>query len=271
MKNLFILLLVAVGLSSCSKTEVYNVTVENVTVNLNSKELLETVVKPFGKLASTGGEPVTDDYDHHFPSTYKAYFVSKETRGEYMENEVIKIIDVKSGDNEITIPKLNYTVYVTNYEKDELPYTKFAWYTYPDALEQLPRTSHQLYLWGKSDIDYSEVESGTVELINPYAAVMIRNNNWVNGFPKSYDTQQNYLLTSNQVWYIIYTRGNNTNTKVPLKIREDLTKQLTLSYDIVPNQIYQYTIISPVDNTSEANLGITVKGFSQIIQQDIKF
>src|SRR5690606_22272381 len=183
--------------ASCNKTENNYYTVEQVTVQFNSKELLETEVKPFSSKSSAARADVNAEYEHVFPLSYKAYFVSKQTKGEYTQGQVVKVIDVVAGNNTITIPKLDYDVYVTNYS-----HTADKWYTWSDAIQQLPQSSHTLYLFGKNRIDYSTVTEGQVELSNPYAAVMIKKNQWLNGIPKFYGDGSDYFSVTG--WYVNY-------------------------------------------------------------------
>ncbi len=257
-----LVLLLIVSLSSCTKTENHYYTVENVTVSLNSKELLETVVKPFGKMrASTTAS--TPEYKHVFPSSYKAYFVSKETKGEYTTGQVVKVIDVVAGGNTITIPKLNYDIYITNYE-----HSADKWYTWSNAVEQLPQSSTELYLYGKNNIDYSTVTEGTVELSNPYAAVMIRDNRWVNGTPKFYGDGRDYTKVTG--WYLLYFRTGNTNTMVPINIAGNSNTHFTLNRVIEANSIYQFIIDGSVPDLNDGNLGVIVKPFEKVIEETIK-
>lgn len=247
---------------SCTKNENNYYTVENVTVSLNSKELLETVVKPFEKWASLSATS-NSEYTHVFPSSYKAYFVSKETKGEYTDGQLVKVIDVVSGGNTITIPKLNYDVYVTNYDT-----AADKWYTWSNAVEQLPQSSAELYLYGKNNIDYSTVTEGTVELANPYAAVMIKNNQWVNGTPKFYGDGKDYFIGGS--WYIRYIRTGNTNTQIPINIAGNPNTNYTLNRSIEANNIYQFTIDGSVPVLEDGNLGIIVKPFEKVIEETIK-
>lgn len=263
------LLALLITVASCTKNENYYYTVENVTVQLNSKELLETVVKPFsGKRASVSTTVDSEsEYTHVFPSSYKAYFVSKETKGEYTTGQVVKVIDVVAGNNTITIPKLDYDVYVTNFIKEGAE-SPNAWYTWSNAVEQLPQSSSELYLYGKNNINYSTVTEGTVELSNPYAAVMIKNNQWVSGTPKFYGDGKDYFIGGG--WYILYIRTGNTNTQIPISIAGNSNTHFTLNRDIEANNIYQFTIDGSVPLLEDGNLGIVVQPFKKVIEEIIK-
>lgn len=256
---LFAFILGMVAFSSCTKTENHYYTVENVTVQFKSKELLETVVKPFGKSAST--TTAVTEYEHVFPSSYKAYFVSKETKGQYTEGQVVKVIDVTAGTNTITVPKLNYDVYVTNYT-----HSAEKWYTWNNAIDQLPQSSHVLYLYGKNRIDYSTALEGQVELTNPYSAVMIEKNQWVSGVPTFYGDNKDYAIVTG--WYLNYIRTGNTNTKVPISIAGNPNQNYTLTRTIKANEIYQFTINGGVLDQN-GNLGIVVQPLIKVTKETI--
>lgn len=269
--------LVATMFTACTKNYNYNYEIENVTVTLDANEMIAIVEKDFSKSSVAKYNKVasltpmamsttatTDDYEHQFPTSYKAYFVSKETKGEYTKDQVVKVIDVEAGENTITIPKLNYDIYVTNYSQEG------EWYKWNNAVDQLPQTSDELYLYGKNNINYSVVTTGEVEVFNPYAAVMIRNNQWVNGVPTSYDTGQDYFLTLSSSWYVLYIRNDNTNTKVPIEIAGNPNTHYTLKRKIEANNIYQYTIDGSVPVLGDGNLGIIVKPFEKVIEETIK-
>lgn len=250
---------------SCKKTENNYYCVERITVNLHSKDMIKTVVKPMASSKKMSARSTSTDYEHKFPSSYKAYLICKESMGEYTKGELVDIIDVSEGDNTITIPKLNYDIIITNYDND---IQNHKWYTWDNAIDQLPKTSHEVYLYGKNNIDYSTVTEGTVELTNPYAAVMIKDNQWVNGYPRSYDGNQDYLKVSG--WYVLYIRNNNTNTMIPISIAGNPNTTYTLSNSIEANNIYQFTIDGSVSNLEEGNLGVIVKPFEKIIKKTIK-
>ena len=121
-----------------------------------------------------------------------------------------------------------------------------AWYTWNDAVNQLPQTSTSLLMIGMNTIDYATTTIGTVNVLNPYAAVMILNNQWIDSAPSSYDTNMNYNLVDNNNWYNLYIRNNNTNTKIPISIPGNPNQHYTLSRTITANKIYQFTISGDV-------------------------
>src|SRR5690606_31332953 len=106
------------------------------------------------------------DFQPEYPNQYTAYFVADETIGEEItKGELVKTLTVNEGDNTITLPAIKYKVYVTNYTGIG------AWYTWPDALQQLPITSNTLYMYGNNTVDYYNEDSGEVIVETPYAAI----------------------------------------------------------------------------------------------------
>ena len=261
-KTIAVTILLAVTFTSCEKSEVItnNYSIEYVNVTLDATELVAVVDKPMTK-AST--RSTTAEYQHKFPESYTAYFVSKESKGEFTKGQIVDSIQVKSGDNNIRIPKLSYDVYVTNYKHQSKD-----WIKWKDAVQQLPQTSDKLYLLGSNSIDYSKVKAGQVELVNPYAAVMIKDNRWVSGTPKAYDTGQDYFKASG--WYILYLRNNKVNTQVPIEVAGNPNKHITLNQSIEANNIYQFILDGSVELLENGNLGVIVKDFTKTVEETIK-
>ena len=233
-------------LSSCSKekTEIY--IIEEVKVQLTAQPKL--TVKESGFRSS--------EYEHQYPESYTAYFVSAETKGQYTLGQLIKTITVNEGTQTVTVPKLKYDVYVTNYQKEG------NWFTWNDAVAQLPLSSEALYLFGKNTIDYSATDNGTVEVLNPYAAVMVLDNQYVTGAPRFYGDGKDYVKAGD--WWLRYIRLDNTNTKVPTTAGD-----YTLSRAIQPNRVYQYTIDGTVKD-KDGNFTVTVQEFGETTQETIE-
>lgn len=259
--GLFSLMLTSCGEDVTNNYITYNV--EDVTVSLDAQSLITSSEIPFSAKYSISSFDST--YVHQMPTNYTAYFVADETKGQYTTGQVVKTYSVTEGLNNITVPKMRVKVYVTNYTGHTNP----NWYTWGDAVEQLPQTSHTLYLIGNNTIDYSTVTVGTVTMVNPYAAVMIKNNQWISSAPSSYDTNKEYFLDTPSNWYILYIRNNNTNTKVPINIPGNPNQHYTLSKTIQVNKIYQYTINGNVlEDDGELNIIVSPleKGVAEEIQ-----
>lgn len=270
MKNLIsktVVLLAFTGLglfTSCSEDITNNnYYVDNVEVSLDAQSLIASAESPFqGK-----GPAFDNSYVHLLPTSYTAYFVADETKGQYVTGQFIKSITVTPGLNSITVPQMKVKVYATNYTKGgELQNN--AWYTWNDAIQQMPQTSTTLNLLGNSSIDYSTVTVGQVTMTNPYSAVMIKKNTWVTSAPMSYDTKMDYFLDSATNWYILYIRNNNTNTKIPISIPGNPNQHYTLSKPIVANKIYQYQINGNVLEDA-GNLNIIVAPLEEGVAEEI--
>lgn len=232
--NSLLAVLVFTVLFSCSKTEINNYEIENVTITLDAQELISKVSKPFVKRASVGKMANTNtDFIHAIPNQYKAYFISNETKGQYTKDQIIKVVDVIEGANEITVPKLKYRVVVTSYydfSDNEL--------RYQNTKEALPKSSDKIYLYGENIIDYSVTTTGTVEVKNPYAAIMIANNQWVTGTPKYY-TDGNKEFTSVPNWYLLYVLAPvQGGIGVPVNTQQNI---YNINNRFESNTVYEYT------------------------------
>lgn len=248
MRNTFkILGLALLGLvvTSCSEDTIINnnyFEVEEVNITLDAQSLITESQSTFNY--TTMSMSFDSTYQHIVPQTFTAYVVAQETKGQYTQNQVVKSIQVTEGMQQVTVPKMQLKFYITNYDNpnsDEMQ--PDAWYAWADAKEQLPQTSHNLFYLGSKSEDFSSSSSIIVQLGNPYAAVMIKNNNWISSAPSSYyDGNQEYFLDIPSNWYVLYIRNNNTNTKVPINIPGNPNQHYTLSRSIEPNKSYQYTI-----------------------------
>lgn len=267
MKKLFSLsiLLLSVCFMSCSDETTNNYYIGDGMVMLSAQALITNAQSPF----QAKGPAFDNSYVHLMPTSYEAYVIADETRGQYTSGQYIKTITVTEGMNSVSVPKMKVKIYVTNYIKPGANVAaNNAWYTWNDAIDQLPQTSQSLNLYGFNSIDYSATTAGTVTMTNPYGAVMIKKNQWVNGVPTSYDTNQAYFLDSATDWYILYIRNNNTNTKIPISIPGNPNTHYTLSEPVTPNTINQYTINGAVGDVA-GNLGIVVANLIDGIHKQI--
>lgn len=257
LKKLILALAVTFGLTSCSEDTIINnnyFEVEEVVITLDAQSLITESQSAFKYKTMS----FDSTYQHIVPQTFTGYIVAQETKGQYTQHQVIKSIQVTEGLNQITVPKMKLKFYITNYNhpsNDEMQPN--AWYCWNDAKQQLPQTSQNLFYLGSESEDFNSSLSITVQLENPYAAVMIKNNKWVNSAPSSYDTKENYFLDANTNWYVLYIRNNNTNTKVPINIPGNPNQHYTLSRSIEPNKSYQYTINGNVLE-DDGNLNVVI-------------
>lgn len=195
-----------------------------------------------------------ESYTHTLPQTFTAYFVANESKGQYQKHDLIQTEIIGSGANSITVPKMEIAIYVTNFDGEAT--SQDDWYTWDNAVEQLPQTSHELYLYGKKTINFANTLTGEVDVHNHYAAVMIQDNIWVADSPQSYDTSQLYESVSDD-WYNLYIRNSNTNTKIPLNVVSGVTTY-TLKRDIEANRVYQFILNGDVA-TDTGNLTVNVR------------
>lgn len=193
------------------------------------------------------------------PKTFNAYFVAAEDKGQYQTGKMVKAVKVSNGDNAITLPAMRYKIYVTNYDLDKIRDN-----SKPET--SLPESSSTLYYFGSSEKDLeSDGITLDVTLSNPYATVAICKNSCVSSSPVYKD---NNTYCENGNWYYLYIRNSETDTKIPVEIEKNTTTNYTLTKDILPNHIYEYTLSRNV-STVGGSLNITVNGFTNTYSSDI--
>lgn len=269
-KILGLVVLGSVVATSCSEDTYYiNSEVLNKEVTLSTQGLISSTTDVF---SSNGYQTLstTANYTHNIPNEFKAYFVSKEDRGQYVVGQVVRVEDVVTGDNSFIIPELEYDIYVTNYDHPNHEETiSYAWYTWGDAVQQLPFGSDELYLFGTTVIDYKEVDAGEVTLENHYSAVMISNNEFVVGSPTHYTSNQQYT-DANTSWYLKYIRYSTTNTGITIKVNEYSNTVYNLDKPIEANKIYKYTIDGNVQDKDGGGLTVVVESFTEEVEEVIE-
>lgn len=254
--------LAALILTACSEKSTVN--------NIEDTEFVQVTLSANSFVSSTNnafrGKSVEFDesYSHALPKTFTAYFVANENKGQYRENDLIQTEIINDGSNSVTVPKMSIAIYVTNFDGEET--SQNNWYSWNDAVEQLPMTSHELYLYGKNTIDFNKTLSGEVDVYNPYAAVMIKNNEWVAGTPKSYDSNQSYKAVTAD-WYNLYIRKTNTNTEVPIKSVNG-NSIYPLQRDIESNRVYQFILNGDVA-TDTGSLTVNVQPLEEGSAEEI--
>lgn len=243
----------AVFTTSCTRSYNYTIEIENVTVSLDAQKLIAKVEKSPMLLGSTTPLP-SEEYEHQFPTQFKAYFVSQETKGQYQQNQVVKIIDVVEGANTVTIPALKYKVIVTNYT-----------FTNTNNLlnqnkEQLPQKSQTLYLYGDNSIDYSTQTTGEVEVKNDYAALQVYKN--------EVTPTKGSDFFDTPYWYVVYLRDQNGNTSISTNIQIPV-KRINGSIDnynssqsfptLESNKVHKLVFTNDAGNGNGGNLNVVVQ------------
>ena len=247
-----VLLTLIVG---CTKEREVIVVVPNVEVHLSTKSVFNVEQEGFSTRSTT------TEYQHVYPTSYKAYFIAAESKGPYTSGQLVTTIDVKEGMQTVTVPKLKYTVYVTNYEKEG------SWYTWEKPLDQMPHASDVLYLFGSNVIDYGTQLDGEVKVQNPWSAIMIENHELFDPLqvPKEYTSGKNYKLTDG--WWLLYVR-NKHNTAVWMKYpRATHSTHLSLTLEVDPNKVYKYKMTAPYTDQNN-NFEVITEKFNEVIEVD---
>lgn len=224
--------------SSCSEDTIinnYEYNIEEGLINLNAQKLFAEAESPFG-----AKNPIAYDstYVHVVPNSFTMHVIADETRGQYVKDQVIRTVSIVTGNNPVTLPKMKLRLVGSNYTATN------NWVTWnkQSSIGQFPQTSTTLYYYGDVKVDFAQVTNATLTMENPYAGIMIKKNQWVTGIPSSYDTNQSYFLDTPSEWYILYSRNNTTNTKVPITIPGNPNQHYTLNKPIQANKSYQYVI-----------------------------
>ena len=238
----------------CTKEREIIVVVPNVEVQLNTKSVFNVEQEGFSTRSAT------TEYQHVYPTKFKAYFIADEPQGPYTLGQLVATIDVDTGMQTITVPKLRYKVYVTNFE-----HTSEGWYTWKDSLDQMPFASDKLFLFGSNVIDYGTELTGEVLVKNPWSAIMIEDHVLFDPLqtPLEYTSQKNYTRTPDG-WWLLYVR-NKHNTAVWVKYpgaTESTLLELTL--EVVPNKIYKYKMTPYTDQ--DGNFTVITEEFDEVIE-----
>lgn len=299
----FTMLSLLMALNSCSyRTNKYEIItdskVRNVQITLGaitnvtasgSEHTLNSMVT-----RSTTNSTNTDDTVNvsseitSMPDSLTAYLVADETKGQYAQGEIVDTIVLKNKEVTTTngirqtsytatdsVPAMKCKIYVTNYHAIK----ETLYHYFNTSISSLPDASQDLYLYGESndDVDFSATKTANINIINPYAAVCIRDASPVSDTPvpkfmktnAKEDTYYYYKPDSTATWYYLYilcpsdgTTSTSTNTEVKLiGVPEYTDKEYLLDKQITANNVYTYTFHS---STSDVNTGINIiaNGFS---------
>lgn len=159
-------------------------------------------------------------YTHQIPSKFNVFFIPLDAQ----DKTPIVYTGVKEGITNFTIPAQRYDVVVTNYSE----------------YNNLPTYSSDLYLYGTSEIDFSNLAVGTVEVSSPYSAVMVAN---------TVDVQATPTLGGNELdevssdWFNIYSKFDGEETL--LITGRDGVKTVVNEHD--DNVVYKYLLCTDSD------------------------
>lgn len=297
----FITFILLAVLSSCSynsnryeiiaNTKVHNVqitigAITNVTAS-QSEYKLNSMTTRSNSISNNDTVNVSSEITS-IPDSLTAYLVANESKGQYIQGEIVDTIVLKGKTSTTTngiqqttytatdsVPAMKCKIYVTNYHgiKETL------YYHFDASVSNLPDASQRLYLYGQSDddIDFSTTKTVNINIRNLYAAVCIRNaspvtDNPVPEFMKTDTEKENiyyYKTDSTNTWYYLYilcpsdgTTSTSTNTAVKLKgVPEYTDKEYILDQQIIANNIYTYTFHSETSNV-DTGINIIANGFS---------
>lgn len=181
---------------------------------------------------------------------FTAYLIANENKNGFSTNQFVDSVPVYTGSNYITVPAMKYKVYVSNYKYSGMETNTWNyqnWYSgyYQNPMgEGMPYSTTTLYLYGESDLDFTNGAVGEVVLTNPYAAVCIYKNKYVMSTPYDYNNNSKECGVKGN-WYYLYincAKFNSTNLYILLGNFPDYpySKNFTLTYPITANKIYQY-------------------------------
>jgi hypothetical protein len=283
MKKLFFsiaALAAIVVMGSCSKDSSLNNQTEksvgnvNVSLNLNSGIEISESQSPISRAASTRSDVTPQNFAAIVPTKYKAYFVAAEKTDEFAKGALVRIADVTTGSNTISVPAIPCNIYITNYTPEtalSVNATTDAEASVKALEDDLPMSSTTLYLFGKTDgVDFSTATSASVTLTNHYAAVCVQDNTNPNSIKYvssvafngtgsiTYLANTDYVLDSKTPWYYMYIKATDTsntslantsttsNSTITLNnsaFTTDLQNNTwPLNKDIAADNIYQYTV-----------------------------
>lgn len=253
-----LLLLGVIMMSSCSKSEIIPSSYyKEVKINLNVYNNVEITQVNNDATSSINSRAVSSvsSFVPAFPTTFKAYFVSAENTGVYSKGAIVKIVDVNTGSNDITVPDIKYNVYVTNFSvnlssdnsKDQESILK-------NIQSSFPESTTSIYLYGnENDVIFHQNQNTTVTMINPYAAVCVLHNNFVtnvqyNVAPLSSLATSTYKDSGEGNWFYLYLKSTNTNSTIYLQNIPYNTGSYKLMKDIKPNNVYEYIVSDDKSN-----------------------
>lgn len=180
------------------------------------------------------------EYSHPIPQLFNVYFI--------YDGTFIKFDNITEGNHSFKIPPRNYKVVVTNFNMDGNVY---------GGRDILPLYSEKLYLYGESTIDYSKVESGSVELTNDYSAVMLLKDGVKENPLPTLNSNKFCVLDD---YYNIYTRLRSGNN---LQFQDFRGTAFNQTRDFEANKVYRFK----VGKTGELSIHVQDNIFQDIFDE----
>lgn len=182
-------------------------------------------------------------------SEITAYFINKETTGQYKAGDVVKSITMNIGTNNLNdLPRLKYDVVVTNYKKYVDGVEDLEWFKKTNAVETLPNLSDEMYLYSKISVDYTTETVAEVKLKNHYSMLRVLkyyisvndNGDFTPYQIKNVEArisgdEKSTLKSDDSLYNYIYTR---TNTNVVFKIDNSGNSEILPFNTMSANNVY---------------------------------
>ena len=282
--------------------------VDSVTVGLNLNSGIEVTESSSNMGKSTANSAntsltragntdgsTTDPFnivDNGYSTSYTAYFVSSKDQTinstSYKAGQIVKIKTVKEGNNSLTVPNIEYNIYVTNYTPttdvtgtSSITLTNLTEGTVGETDIQhiennLPAYSTTLYLFGQSSgVSLSNNSTVSITLTSEYAAVCVHvDDNYIKdihyGESSGTASETNkYATDKTGKWYYMYIKPTLSNSTIDLAksmyVNGTSTSTYSLNQTISANTVYKYTIGS----YDSGILEIKVATFSYTNNQDL--
>src|SRR5699024_5513433 len=220
MKKLLSILAIALFAISCGDKSTTVVVYPQKVIKLDEVNLLTQKDAPmFAKAKSKCSFPA--EYQHSLPDKFNLFFVNLSNASDY-----VKFQEVEERTRTYKVAAREWRVVVTNSSETQQV--------------QLPRHSTELFLWGEETIDFSNKEEGKVEIGNPYAAVMLVDNNAVQSTPTLDGTQMEDVGE----YFTLYTKPTQ-NQNLSFKNYRNKNE----NHQVGPfkaNQVYRYMVCQEV-------------------------
>ena len=138
-------------LASCSKVDIHDLSPNPVIDRIDSVDIIMKIYNEpeVNQVNTTRAYAKGDgDFTPVLPTSFKAYFVSADATPYYAKGSIVKIANVVTGDNSITLPDIKYNVYVTNMESNlKVDNTKDKEVNISSIYKSFPESNDFIYLY----------------------------------------------------------------------------------------------------------------------------